>query len=270
MARAVSPWLHRVELRDHGPKDSYLRLAVFAVNAFMDESGTCRPSQERIASAACLGVTTIRRKLAEASRLGWIAQFERAKPGQKWKSIEYRACIPDHLDTSKYDPKEDKWRAKHGAVIPDAALCGTLYPQSKRAKAPAAGTGTSGNCRAVAAVTEQEAPAVDDTKHRPLTHEAPAADDEKDRPERPTKFLREVLDEVLLGEGRSPLGSQPANNVHALAKVMTTARTDEPLEARLSKVRTLLANTPEYPIDTLCTMYRLTPAQVSEARRATA
>lgn len=248
-------------LRDHGPRDPYLKLAVFSVNAFMGETGACHPSQEAVATAAGLGVTTVRRKLAEACRLGWLAQFPRAQAGQRWKAIEYVACIPDHIDTAKYDRREDKWRAEHGIDIPAEALRGTLYPQKMRAKAPAATAGPS-------ITRNAEAPAADDKKDRPLTSEAPAADDKKDRPQRPTKFLREVLqEEVVFGKGRSPLGGlAPANGQSVPLKDMRGVRTAEPLHERLRKARALLAADPRIGDDTLCQMFRLTREQATEAR----
>lgn len=254
-------------LRDHGPPDPYLKLAVFTVNAFMNDkgptAGTCFPSQESIAAASGLGVRTVRRKLAEASRLGWIAMFERARAGQRWKAIMYRACVPDGLDVSPYK-HADPWKADHGPDIPVDALLGTLYPQRKRSKAPATAAGPSTS----RAGTQDGSTGRSRPEDRPLTHEAPATDDIEDRPERPTKFLEEVPRGSSYVEGHSPSGSRPASDMHAIAKHMKPTRAEESLEVRLRKARTLLVADPKIGEDLLRSMYGLTAAQASEARRA--
>lgn len=205
MARTVPAWLHRICIRDYGPDDALMKLALLTVNTcFGSETDKdtgektqleCWWGQERLAHAASMGVTTLRRKLTEASKLGWIAIYPRGANGQRWKSYAYQPCIPDHIPlTEQFEALADAHAAIHGNPTP-AATSGSRYPQKGQRRAPAAAAGSKQG-------VNTEGPAADDTKHRPLTHEAPAADDEKDRPQRRGKSYSKFHSEVPQEEGR--------------------------------------------------------------------
>lgn len=196
MPRAVPPWLHRVLLRDYGPPDPWIKLVVFTVNAFMDDSGKCFPSQEAIAAAAGMGVSTVRRKIAEANRGHWIAIQARAVyGGRHWKQYSYRACCPDSIDLSAIvantktrqtgEDLVDTWEAQHGAISPEN-LKGTMFPQHGRRRAPPASSGMKVSAPPAPSGTNPppgaQAPPADfvstarpHIEHRPLTTQAPPA-----------------------------------------------------------------------------------------------
>ena len=101
MARAVPPWLHRVCIRMHGPKDPMERLLLFGINSCMDDAGECWRGQESISGATCLGVSTIRRKAASVSKQGWLAMYQRGNVGKKWNRISIEHASLTGLTSSK-------------------------------------------------------------------------------------------------------------------------------------------------------------------------
>lgn len=180
MARAVPPWLHRVCIRNHGPADPWLKLMLFTLNSFMDDSGESYQGQEALAKAAAMGISTVREKMAIASKEGWIALYPRGRQGQKWKTYTYRACVPDWIDLSQITVKDsngeklaDHHENVHGG-IDDDAVSGSRYPQLGKRRAPPVPGGPSGT-------QNGEAPPAEHVKHRQLVAEAPPAEVEKDR-----------------------------------------------------------------------------------------
>jgi hypothetical protein len=203
MARAIPPWLHRMLIRDHGPSDPFVKLVLFTVNAFMDSSGSCFPGQAAIASAAVMGVSTVRSKIREANLGHWLSLHHRAAyEGQKWKQYAYRACCPDSIDlaaiTFKNDDQgkvttaaelADSWESVHGGVFSEN-LTGTMFPQpGKNRRAPPGAGGikakappATGGCPKDKPRTKPQAPPADapstassSAKHRQLTLKAPPA-----------------------------------------------------------------------------------------------
>jgi hypothetical protein len=143
VARAIPPWLHRILLRDYGPGDPFITLVVFVVNSFMDDSGSCFPSQETIAQAAGMGVSTVRRKIGAANRAHWLSIEARAVyVSRHWKQYSYRACCPEAINLEGIALKDKGQTAAyladaHESVyggIDGANLTGTLFPQPGRKK----------------------------------------------------------------------------------------------------------------------------------------
>jgi hypothetical protein len=255
MARAVPPWLHRVLLRDRGPADPWVKLVVFTVNSFMDDSGSCYPSQRAIAGAAAMGESTLRRKIQEACRAGWLSiEARTVYAGQHWKQYMYSACCPDTVDLEAIVLKDgqtagqlaDAHESKYGTIDP-ATLTGTMFPQTgKKRVVPPAPSGIppapGGSPMAQASPTHGsslEAPPADvestarsEQKHRPLTTFQP--------PAAAYEVLKSKFQEKSQVEGRSlARGDRRA----VIAKVeRSRAKTDEQV---LHDMRKLLAATPD-------------------------
>jgi hypothetical protein len=212
MARAVPPWLHRILIRDRGPADPWIKLVLYTINATMKDpdaetgdDGAGYWAQETIARAACMGVSTVRRKIAEASKLQWIALETRAAlAGRKWKQYRYRACCPDSIDLAAIPIKKgggavggtaeglvDHWESVWGGIA-DSSVAGTMFPQlgkSRRVAPPAPGgrkvvaapptaggsTPDKHDAKRAAPPAHATSTARSSTKDRPLTTEAPPA-----------------------------------------------------------------------------------------------
>ena len=181
-ARAIPPWLHRVVLRDFGPRDPLVKLVVFTVNSFMDESGGCFPSQEAIAKASGLGISTVRRKIAVANRSAWLSISAReVYSGRHWRQYRYRCCCPASIDLKAVPVKKggtaedlaNHFEADHGAIDPET-LCGTHFPQVGKRRVPPRVNGTQ--APPGASGTDKRKPASVGASGRvPLDHDASTA-----------------------------------------------------------------------------------------------
>jgi hypothetical protein len=265
-----------VLLRDHGPADPWLKLVLFTVNSFMDESGECYPSQESIARAAGMGVSTVRRKVAEASRAHWLAIVSRAVYGGKhWKQYAYRACAPDSI-VEDFEPTNgtvtgiglaDTWESQHGGIEAEN-LTGTMFPQLGKRRIPPATGGKAvhappapSGAKRVQMQARTEAPPARDastarsrTKHRPLTTEAPPAAG----CEVPILSSKEKFQEEGAADA-APLSLATGSGIHV------ETRTD----AKKRMIRALLANgkAPSAILEVLAG-YHVTPEDIRREQAA--
>jgi hypothetical protein len=213
--RAVPPWLHRVCIRMYGPDDPWSRLLLFAHNSCMDDAGSHFHSQESIAKAAAMGVSTVRAKNAELSKAGWLAIYPRHQPGQAWKSYEYRCCVPDSCDLASIRVKKldgeylaSTHEAQYGGI--DSENCtGSLYPQkgSKRQPPPPAHGGSPSTRSDLNAPSHERTTASSRADYRQLTSERPPAHGGNDRQPVGEKSSSEVLKVKFSGEGRIDMQS---------------------------------------------------------------
>lgn len=255
MARAVDPWLHRVCIRMYGPNDPWMKLILFTLNSTMDgDTGESFHGLESLAKAASMGVSTVRAKLIEASRQGWVARYERRRTPQGWKSYLYRSCVPDSIDLSTITFTDNDGNAQDGEYladchvsrhgeIDDRATAGTLYPQKGKRRAPPAHGGSS-------SVNQQGVPPADDMKHRQPAAEAPPADSENNRQRLRGKFSD------LKFSGLSTQGEG------ALARTVSV----ESLEDRIRKATRLLGAQPDISNRNVALMLGLTIEQVQQLR----
>jgi hypothetical protein len=281
-ARAVPPWLHRVLVRQFGPKDPFVRLTVFGVNSFMDRSGIAYPSQEAIAAATWLGVSTVRRKIADANLAAWLSIEARAAyMGQHWKQYLYRACVPDTIDLKAFvvddttgqtaDDLAEQWEAIHGSIDP-SNLRGTLFPQTGKRRAPPRAGGIAppapGGSAAPPTLRREEAPPADarstarpEQKHRPLTPEAPPADDQST-----------ARGGVRSLKGKSSGSFNPKSQEEGRSLRESTgalegnAVLDEPVPL-IARVRLLLASRPGLNDEQLAIRLKVATADVAMVRR---
>lgn len=120
MAGAVEPTVWARALRDHGPEDSTLRLALLVLRTYMNRDGEAYPSQATIAAGAALAEFTVRRALARAEQSGWIERYERRGPasGQAWRRHGYRATVPERVDLGPYLRAGDGIEGAHAECAP--------------------------------------------------------------------------------------------------------------------------------------------------------
>ena len=105
MPRAVKTWSWRRLLRDYGPDHPRLRLTLFTLSTFANEDGIAFPSQSTLATGALASVRTIRRHVAQAIELDWLAVEVRRGTGQGWRKHVYRLCVPDDMPLTETDRK---------------------------------------------------------------------------------------------------------------------------------------------------------------------
>lgn len=141
MAQPVSPWIHRVSIRDHGPDDPSERLTLFALNAFMkDETGICYPGTRKLCGATGLSRNTVMRCVRSVNVQGWVQIREGLR--QRFATC-YRASVPDWLDLSEYEEILGRWLERSGAAIePDEA--DTPVSRTAHLVQPAPASGANG------------------------------------------------------------------------------------------------------------------------------
>lgn len=87
-------WLDAVCSRD-GPESATMRLALLVLGKCMEPDGSrCYPGTEWIATAAGLGVATVKRQLRQAEADGWLRRIARSGGGQGWRRYRYEPAIP--------------------------------------------------------------------------------------------------------------------------------------------------------------------------------
>ena len=89
-------WRDAMASKD-GP-ETYIRLALFALETFMDSNAECYPSTRLLAERSGYSRKSVERNLRLAEKAGWLEIIERSRTdGQGWRRHKYRGKIPTNL-----------------------------------------------------------------------------------------------------------------------------------------------------------------------------
>jgi hypothetical protein len=209
-ARAVNKWLYAICLRDYGRDLSKAeKLFLWAIYSHCGKSAQCHPGQDRIAECAPLGVSTVRRCTASASKKGWVAVYDRGCAGKKNRPYLYRLAVPNTINLAAIPVTEnkngaqlsDEFEAAYGR-IDDANVSGRLRQQKGKKRAPPRAGG----------IRRMEAPPAAVTNDRPQTPTLPAGTVTNDRPQRGGKSPFLSLNQKVTKEEGDASATHHLNN----------------------------------------------------------
>ena len=107
-------------LRDHGPDDPGLLLALLVLGTYMDGNGFAFPGQPTWAKAARKSVRMLQRYIAQARRLGWLNVVNAGRGGQGWAFNGYRCCVPEWVELDEKDQSiGDALESQEGSIEGD-------------------------------------------------------------------------------------------------------------------------------------------------------
>jgi len=239
-------------IREHGPSNSTMKLCLYTLNAFMDDTGEAWPSQASIANAASLTPNTVQRVLGEAIDLGWLGVEPRMTQGKAWKRYVSRAAIPDshHELLITMDEKVckavDNHLATYGPILKGGRL---LKRKGKRSTV----TVKVPSLKCEVPLLNTDGPHPDDVKVPLLKSMVPS--------EKGTKYPSEV----------SILSSNLKDQYEGAALPRSTTRVEssnpkETPEARANRIRKAIVACPEFADSDIAKVAQVTPEDVRRAR----
>jgi hypothetical protein len=237
-----------------------MKLCLYTVNAFMDDTGEAWPAQASIAKAASLTPNTVQRILGEAIDLGWLGVEPRMAQGKAWKRYVSRAAIPDghHSLLVGMDEKICKAVDHHLATYGPILKGGRPLKQKVKRTSVTAKVPT---LKCEAPLLNTDGPHSDEVKVPLLKSKVP--------PEKGTKYPSEVS--ILSSNSKDQYEGaalpRSTTRVESLKPNGTEEAKKETPEARASRIRQAIAALPKDGDSDIAKIAHVTLDEVQQVRR---